>query len=282
MNEIEYDDTWLLKWINRRIEQNRSVLALFVGPTGSGKSYSAISTAVAASKRFTVNNIVFDVHDFVKLIRHGNLQHGDIVIFDDAGLNINSRTWQSMQNNIFSMVTQSFRYQQIITLITTPDWSYIDWQVRNLFDLFFEATEVQGVMKPFIHFPSPLMGDRRPWRKYPKVQVNGKVRKLTLIKFGLAPQSVLDEYEARKKKHLEDYYEKFERQLDFTEKIENEKLQLTMKKIEREKIREREEEMRDKRNSEIIKMIAEGATYNQVASKYGISTKTVQRIVAMS
>lgn len=278
-NFVKKTDSWLHRWMERRIAQNRSILALFVGPTGSGKSYAAIATALHFSDRFTVDNVVFDVQDFVKLIRHGNLQHGDVVIFDDAGLNINSRTWQSLQNNIFSMVTQSFRYQQIITLITTPDWSYIDWQVRNLFDIFFEATDVQGLMKPFLHIPSPMMGDRRPWRKYPEVQVDGKTAKLGVIEFQLAPQSFLDQYEAKKKKHLEEYYKRFEHQLELSEKLEQLKEEVLIGKIEVENRKRQLEHDRELRNQEILKMLLKGIPRKEIAQKFRISEKTVQRVI---
>ena len=278
-DSITKTDSWLYRWMERRIAQNRSILALFVGPTGSGKSYAAITTALHFSKRFTVDNIVFDVQGFVKLIQHGNLQHGDVVIFDDAGLNINSRTWQSLQNNIFSMVTQSFRYQQIITLITTPDWSYIDWQVRNLFDIFFEATDVQGLMKPFLHVPSPMMGDRRPWRTYPKIQENGKIQKLKLIEFSLAPQSILEEYEVKKKQHLEEYYRRFEHQLELSERMEQLKEEILVNKIQLEESKRKLEHDREQRNQEILKMLLKGIPRKEIAQKFNISEKTVQRVI---
>lgn len=270
---------WLLGWMQKRLEQNRSVLALFIGPTGSGKSYAAITTALTfCPERFNIDNVVFNVQDFVRLMRYGNLQRGDVIVFDDAGLNINSRTWFSLQNNIFSMVTQSFRYRQIVTLVTTPDWSFIDAQVRSLFDVFFEATETQGLMKPFLHFPSPILGDRRPWRKYPQTQINGKLQRLSLIQFYPAPQSFLDQYEAKKKEQLEAHYEKFEKQLDFLEKEEEMKRKVVMKKIEAEKKKIEIDEEREKRNLEISEMIRRNVTYSEIATKYGISEKTVQRI----
>ena len=38
-------DAWLMPWIRKRIAQNKDVLGLFVGPMGSGKSYTAMELA---------------------------------------------------------------------------------------------------------------------------------------------------------------------------------------------------------------------------------------------
>ena len=60
--------------------------------------------------------------------------------------------------------------------------------------------------------------------------------------------------------------------------MEKRKQELTMKKIEMEDKKIKMEEAREQRNSEISEMIRKGITYNEIATKYGISEKTVYRI----
>ena len=76
-----------------------------MGPTGSGKSYGAIRLAERIDPNFSVNRIVFTVKDFIHLMNQG-LPKGSVIVFDDAGLGINSREWQSLPSKIFGMLTQ--------------------------------------------------------------------------------------------------------------------------------------------------------------------------------
>ena len=62
---------WLLQWIRNRIKKNRNLIALFIGDTGSGKSYSSIRLAETIDPGFSVDRIVFTVEDFMKLINSG-------------------------------------------------------------------------------------------------------------------------------------------------------------------------------------------------------------------
>ena len=52
-------DVWLMPWIRDRIARNQNVLGLFIGPTGSGKSYSAMELARSVDSTFMPNKSVF-------------------------------------------------------------------------------------------------------------------------------------------------------------------------------------------------------------------------------
>ena len=109
-------DVWLLPWIRDRIYHNQNVLGLFIGPTGSGKSYSAMELARSVDSTFMPNkSVYFDVLPFIQEVVRGNLKRGNALILDDAGVFMNSRDWQSIQNRAMSVVAQSFRYRNLIT-----------------------------------------------------------------------------------------------------------------------------------------------------------------------
>jgi hypothetical protein len=195
-------DTWLMPWIRKRIARNMDILGLFVGPRGSGKSYSALELAYVCDATFNQGRVMFDVTDFVDYVVDGNLKRGNSVILDDAGVFMNARDWQTVQNKAISIVAQSFRYRNLITFITVPKWNYIDAQTRGLINIFFEATKEQGVFKVKLPEPNPFRRGE-DFLVYPRVQVPNKgLRAKTItvktIKFNLPPQWLIDAYEKKR------------------------------------------------------------------------------------
>jgi type II secretory ATPase GspE/PulE/Tfp pilus assembly ATPase PilB-like protein len=67
-SDIPHGSIFLLPWIKRRIAENRNVIAIFSGDTGSGKSYGAIRLAEVIDPTFNLDRVVFTVEDFVSLI----------------------------------------------------------------------------------------------------------------------------------------------------------------------------------------------------------------------
>ena len=204
--------TWLIPWVKRRIKQNRNLIGIFVGDTGSGKSLSAISLAEQIDHEFSVERIVFTVQDLITLVNSGKLKPGSVVIFDDAGLGVNARLWKNQSSVIFGMLTQGFRYMQIILLITVPKIYFIERQSRNLIHVMFEATDVQGIMKPKLPFPSPYHDDKI-WFKYPQIQRGFKKITIKTSRFKLPSQPLTEAYEAKKIEYMETRFKEFEEKL---------------------------------------------------------------------
>ncbi len=97
-------------------------------PIGRGKSYTAMELAYTCDVTMTADRVMFGVTEFVDYVIDCKLKRGNASILDDAGVFMNSRDWQSVQNIAISVVAQSFRYRNLITFITVPKWNYIDSQ----------------------------------------------------------------------------------------------------------------------------------------------------------
>jgi len=126
----------------RLLKNNQNWLAIICGGTGSGKSYSALSIADTICPRgITVRrNVVFNSTQFLrKLVDKNQLQKGDIIIFDEAGVGMSSREWYSVQNKLLGSVLQTFRNMNVGVIFTTPNLSFIDVQARKLFHNYFET-----------------------------------------------------------------------------------------------------------------------------------------------
>ncbi len=193
---------WLRPWVRKRISRNQDLLCLVVGPRGSGKSYSALELAHSFDGTFTVDRVFFSVADFVDLLVNGNLQRGQAVILDDAGLFMNSRTWRDIGNQLMSIVSQSFRYRGLLTFITVPQADFIDRQSRNMANLLMEATKEQGIFKVKVPEQNPFKPGEYIF-KYPRVGILNQARRtvyqqLKTVHFDLPPADLTDSYEVKR------------------------------------------------------------------------------------
>ena len=209
------NSVWLLQWIRNRIKKNRNLIALFIGDTGSGKSMSAIRLAERVDPNFSVDRIVFTVQDFLALVNSG-LPPGSVIVFDDAGLGINARLWQEMSARVFGMLTQGFRYKQILTFITVPDETFIERQSRKLVHIRFEATDVQGLMKMKI-LSRNTFDPEHPLAKFPRIHRGLSEITVKMVKFRLPSDDLREKYEAKKKEYMERRFKEFQEELELLE-----------------------------------------------------------------
>ena len=186
-------ENWLRDFILERLDHDGSVVAIFIGRTGSSKSGSAISLAYAMDPTFNLDRIVFSVDEFFRISTENNLPPGSFLIFDDAGVGVGSRDWQDEKNKSLGAILQTFRYKQLPTLITTPRISFIDKQVRESVELQFVATDTKGMFKPFVLYESPKM-DGKIWHSYPSVGGT----EIKLWPFPPPPQELFEQYEKKK------------------------------------------------------------------------------------
>lgn len=186
-------ENWLRDFIVERLEHEGSVVAIFVGRTGSSKSGSAISLAYAMDPTFNLDRIVFRIEDFFRISTENSLPPGSFLVFDDAGVDAGARRWQDEKNQAFGAILQTFRYKQLPTLITTPRLGFLDKQVRESVELQFVATDTKGMFKPFMLYESPKM-DGKIWHSYPSV---GGVE-IKLWPFPPPPQEFFDRYKRKK------------------------------------------------------------------------------------
>ena len=138
---------------------NQNVTMIFVGGTGSGKSYAAIRLALEVAKRvaakkggeasdyFSVehNTSVIDVMKFFDVLDHA--QKWNTVLLDDAGIGINSRKFMDTINVTINNITQTYRTLNLFTLLTVPEMFFVDKVMRSLTDFY---VEMEGMFLPNI------------------------------------------------------------------------------------------------------------------------------------
>ena len=108
----------------------------------SGKSYCALSMAKQLDKRFTMDNVVFTPEELMNLVESDKLKKGSVIVWDEAGVGISHRSWQSQTNKLINYLLQTFRHRNFILIFTSPHLDFIDASTRKLFHAQFQTKEI--------------------------------------------------------------------------------------------------------------------------------------------
>lgn len=254
------DPYWIL-YIKNRIKNMKNFLGITTGPTGSGKSWSALSICLMADPTFTPERIVFSMKELMKLINEGDLKSGSAILWDEAGIDASNRSWQSLTNKMINFLLQTFRHKRIILIMTTPYLDFVDSNTRKLFHAEITTEKIYKDKKEVQTKPMVIQYNSKNKKFYYKyLRVNtGKgtspVKKWNIPK---PPQWLVDEYEELKTKFTSALNKDIEKQLNPIILNPNDK---------RKPLTEKQEQ--------VLKLLAKnGGDMNKVVEKIGITHQT--------
>lgn len=261
------------KWLQSRlITNNKNVLGAELGPTGSGKSYRDLRKVEIwyndyLKKPFPHNNICFGVADLMKRITSGELERGDILIFEEAGANLGSLDFQNKVSKMFTYVLQSFRSMNIGIFFNLPYLSMLNKQARMLLHYSFESAGIdfeKGLNKcrPFFHQVN--QGTGKIYKKYPRASVGGITRTFKRMSFSMPSAELISAYEKKKVRYLMELTTNYVKELEKAE-YENQK------KLERP-------ELTDKQ-MEVLNLLEEGHNQTEIAKMLEKDSSAVCRII---
>lgn len=195
-----------LGFLRNKIKYNNNYITLFAGPTGSGKSYGALSLAMMLDPEFDETRVVFSPREFVemvdKLINEG--KKGAVIVLDEAGTEgLSSRDWHSSGNKSINSLLQTFRSNNLILILTVPYYSFIDSRARKLCDSVIEfhpknvhkrdkiaVASIKGIV-PSQHTDKILM-------PFPKFKTKSGIIRMKTLAFPLVPRWLINAYELKK------------------------------------------------------------------------------------
>ena len=166
---------------HRTLKKNQNFMICVNGPTGSGKSYTSISLALMIDKAFNVDRITFGVKDFIKA-SSTDLPQSSVIMFDEAGIEVASRDWQSDTNRAINQVAETFRRDNLVCVFTLPVFNHLDKKTRAYFharvDVLDPAIAGWGAIKYFNLITNTETGDTMP--NYPRIRdKNGRIVRMS-------------------------------------------------------------------------------------------------------
>lgn len=196
----------IVQYVHRRINRNQNFIGVVYGPTGSGKSLLAMRIAEKLDPDFTLDHLVFTVKDLMDVLDSG-LKRGNVIIFDEAGTGLSARDWYTAQNKFMNYILQTFRQDNIILILTVPDITFIDSNVRKLLHATIKTNNINYRTK-ICNFKFYLLDHRTDQPGKPQVSYRrflqvctrkGNTQKVSNFGFGLPQRVVLREYEEKKR-----------------------------------------------------------------------------------
>lgn len=264
------------KWANNRIKRNKNAITLFLGPTGSGKTYAALDTAIECAKltetKFSIsNNVAFDS---ISMLKKTQLEHNDkkgtVFLLEEVGAvgsGASSHEWQSKTNSFFSSFMQTSRHRNQILIFTTPNFALLSKQLRMLCHgitemVYIDESKKESYGKFKYSQTNPLSS--KMYFKYPRLTINNERYKIKKSTFKLPPKDMLKVYEVVKR----EYTDKLNQQIIA---YQNEK----ENKIDKKVIKKIQDDLLYEKVNEKLSL---GLTQVEVAKILGTNTKKIQRL----
>ena len=191
------------------MKRNKNFIMLFVGATGSGKSYSALRLAEMLDPTFTIDRVKFKAKDFmdcindlVKRSEAGEEIKGRVILWDEFGVEHNAREFMTISNRVINYFFQTSRHLNLIVIMTVPLLSFIDSATRKLMHSVAEMCginqrEKTATVKVKMMQTNVMTGKEYP--KYLRYKKDGKQRVSKKLKFKLPSKQLLADYENNKK-----------------------------------------------------------------------------------
>jgi hypothetical protein len=253
---------FLNKWFERRLARNQNVILVLTGPTGSSKTYNALSTGECwydyrFKRDFPKENICFGVGILAKRIKELEIEglKGQILILEEAGANFGNLDFQNKLSKMFSYILQSFRSLNLILIMTLPVLTMLNKTARQLVHAHFITAGIDydneiAKVKPLFHQLNQLSG--KSYWKYPRVRIDGRIITLQKLKFNKPSDRLIQEYEELK--------------YNFVSKLTSDFIEETAK-FDRETIMKFNRKGLTSSEIEIFEMMSKGLTIEQMANE---------------
>jgi len=210
------------KWEQSRIDNNKNIISVTTGGTGSGKSTFDLRRAeISHRKRFNESfpvdkNCCFSIAELMRRISSGNLRKGEVLILEEAGFNAGSQDWMNKTTKMFNYLLQTFRSMNVCLYMNLPVLSMLAKQARQLVHIHFETNGIDferkvNKIKPLVHQLNQQSG--KSYWKYLRIRHRSKVRPVQRMLFGVPDQEILNSYENKKNKFLIDMTTEFANKL---------------------------------------------------------------------
>lgn len=205
-----------ISYIKQRIQKNKNFLGFISGQTGSGKSWSSLSIAEQLDPEFSIDRCVFSGLELMQLINSGTLKRGSCIVFEEAGVELNNRQWQSITNKMLNYLVQTFRHRGFILILNSPHMDFVDSATRKLFHAEIRTAGINFKTNECLLKPQLLQYNGRMQKFYYKrlkvITAEGKVP-IDLWKVAKPSQELLDVYEQKKHRYTQQLNEEILQEL---------------------------------------------------------------------
>lgn len=203
-------------WVKQRIDKNKNAIIIVNGPTGSGKSYSAMEICRGVAE---INNAHFSIKDNVsfsftdmleKTTLEQNKKPGTPFLLEEVGATgggASSREWQSQANKFFFSFMQTSRHRNQVIVMTTPHFEFLEKGARNLVHMQIDTMKIDFRKKVALLKPHILQVNTRTGKiyfKFIRTTIDKKKMKVSCWVVPKPPEYMIKDYEAMKTNYTDE------------------------------------------------------------------------------
>jgi len=190
------------------VVQGKNLIFAFLGDVGSGKSWGAVNFARLFDPWFDIDRkVVYEPDEFfdaLDSVRH----RGEVIVWDEAGVGMNAREWNSIFNKVVSKTLQIFREAtpgRIILIFATPRKAFMDKTARIMLNAEWRFSWNLGEIHPYaipyelhrvIHYKTKTLEDYTVYR-LPVVDVGNLRIKVKRLYMATLPKEIAERYVMR-------------------------------------------------------------------------------------
>jgi len=210
--------------LNRTTKENKNLIGVFCGPTGSGKSYAILRLAQELDDKFDMTRCKFKAVDFMRmitnLIKSDSIYPGLVVIWDELGAEHSAREFMTLTNRVVNYFFQTCRHYNMILLMTVPVLTFIDSNTRKLLHFIGEMTAIdisKGISSAKIKIVQTNVISGKSYMKFLRYQRDGRRFVSKIITLRLPSAELIAHYEKDKSDYTSGRYEDYLNRLEVQE-----------------------------------------------------------------
>jgi len=214
----------------------------------SGKSYAVLSIqrglylyqhGVEPPLEYMKSHCLFKAKDFLEQMMRKDLRPMETWLYDESGVDLNSKNHASAYNKVMNFLVQTFRHLQQIVFFTLPSFSFLDKSIRKMIHYRLETTKLKKSKKinKCKFFRLQYSEDKdKIYKHCLKIKMGKYSPKLRGINTALVPKPFAEQYEEQKEQFNEDYKKKLHNTLQVVENKEEQQFTRHGRLTERQEI----------------------------------------------
>ena len=207
--------------------------------------------------------MVFSGLELMTLINEGKLKRGSAICFEEVGIEMSNKNWQSVTNKMLNYLIQTFRHRGFILLMNSPYMDFVDSSTRKLFHaemstmgIDFNAGECK--LKPqLIQYNSRIQ--KFYFKRLKVIKAEGVIP-VDVWKVKKPSKVLIDSYEAKKR--------------EFTDNL-NRRIMFELEEVQNKQKKGRSSELTDIQR-DTVEMLKQGLNVGQIALARGREKSVVR------
>lgn len=192
---------------------NEHFMGVVVGREGFGKSMTGLKFSEVVDPTFHAGRVMFEPKRFLERLqdwKESGETKGKMVVADEAGVGLGTRTWYDKDQIMFNQVLQLIRDENMGIIFTLPRLSELDSQTRGRLHAFIEMTDIdRGNWAEFKWLNwSPARDERdKNYRHTPEMRVGNYTKPLKRLRITQPSEELVRDYQQRKAQFQREFYD---------------------------------------------------------------------------